>query len=831
MEGQILKRRRTLQKLFTAYLAVLILVSPIIPIVQQQVHGESIPVSDVKPEKDLREVSIEHVPPQTVNKNEDLQLSVQDSNAIAIDVHYLVQDEIKTIAMAENDHGNYSVVIPAVDLEQEPFEYWFLGKYENDVEKETEPYILNVADEDTSEDEETTKSKAQQTDSNQQQEPHPDETFQLQHDPITQINGNDDLKITAYAPGAETVKVIFKTAEELEAEELLLSRVGDHDYTVTIPKEKLWSIDFQYELIAADEAGKTETTDQILATVTNHAQTEHVPPLLITEITPQTAEDFEFVEIYNNTNQPIALHDYQLVYQSGTSEKAEWDMKENIEVQPQETVIVWIHNSNKQRTVADFNQFYGSNLSENNVVMVEGEAMADEGTIVIEDKSGGTIVQASYNDIDVYENKGIIYQYPSEGDGMQKVGVSTMADPSKIITGQVPQTPLEVEKIAQSKEGSKASLQNDVQENSLNETEEDYDPQTVPRLLITEITPDTVNMNGADAYEFIEIYNNSDQPINMKDYQIIYRYPTSTPEQIWNITEDKEIGPREAFIVWIKNAGNQDATLEDFEAEYGIELSENYVTTIESDGMANGSERTLIISDMFDNPISEATYNNGGTKEVVADKGIIYKFPTEGNIMEKIGVDETVTPIQVYPEQVPSIPVKIETEASVPEIGEASIKLDGALIQVEVQVASEMPVTGVQLFFRQSESLDFQSLSLTSDNGENFTVEIPVEAIWSDRIEYYFVAGNEAGQATSEVNVLELPQADIDYQQVPPLLITEVVPDTANVNGADAYEFIEIYNNTTEDIRFNDYVLRYRYPNTGAASDLLWGRPLTMRTL
>ena len=72
---------------------------------------------------------------------------------------------------------------------------------------------------------------------------------------------------------------------------------------------------------------------------------------------------------------------------------------------------------------------------------------------------------------------------------------------------------------------------------------EQIDTQQIPPLLITEITPDTKNLNKLDGYEFIEIYNNTNQPINMKDYKIIYRYPagSSSPEQHWNLTDDKII--------------------------------------------------------------------------------------------------------------------------------------------------------------------------------------------------------------------------------------------------------------------------------------------------
>ena len=45
-----------------------------------------------------------------------------------------------------------------------------------------------------------------------------------------------------------------------------------------------------------------------------------------------------------------------------------------------------------------------------------------------------------------------------------------------------------------------------------------------------------------------------------------------------------------------------------------------------------------------------------------------------------------------------------------------------------------------------------------------------------------------------------------------PLQITELVPDTANVGGSDGYEFIEVYNATTEPVNLTDYSLVYLYP-------------------
>ncbi|WP_347755689.1 lamin tail domain-containing protein [Agrococcus sp. ProA11] len=54
-----------------------------------------------------------------------------------------------------------------------------------------------------------------------------------------------------------------------------------------------------------------------------------------------------------------------------------------------------------------------------------------------------------------------------------------------------------------------------------------------------------------------------------------------------------------------------------------------------------------------------------------------------------------------------------------------------------------------------------------------------------------------------------------------PLQITEILPDAAtNLNGSDGFEFIELYNASSEPIDFADYAINYVYPATGG--ETLW---------
>ncbi|MGO2933219.1 lamin tail domain-containing protein, partial [Microbacterium sp.] len=61
------------------------------------------------------------------------------------------------------------------------------------------------------------------------------------------------------------------------------------------------------------------------------------------------------------------------------------------------------------------------------------------------------------------------------------------------------------------------------------------------------------------------------------------------------------------------------------------------------------------------------------------------------------------------------------------------------------------------------------------------------------------------------------PEPDFDPQPDPavvtaPLQVTEVLPDSTNVGGSDGFEFIEVYNATSEPIDFSDYSINYLYP-------------------
>src|SRR5690625_5891509 len=118
--------------------------------------------------------------------------------------------------------------------------------------------------------------------------------------------------------------------------------------------------------------------------------------------------------------------------------------------------------------------------------------------------------------------------------------------------------------------------------------EVDYD--SLHTLLITESVPYYKNVSDDDGYEYIEVYNNSDQTINFKDYQIIYRYPATHDEDVHWIPENRDlnIGPGDTLVLWMQNADNTESTVEDFNNNYeGADLVENENIVKMDGGMAN----------------------------------------------------------------------------------------------------------------------------------------------------------------------------------------------------------------------------------------------------
>lgn len=295
-----------------------------------------------------------------------------------------------------------------------------------------------------------------------------------------------------------------------------------------------------------------------------------------------------------------------------------------------------------------------------------------------------------------------------------------------------------------------------------------FDPQQIPKFLITEVVPDSTNVNGLDGYEFIEIYNNTDQAINFKDYKIRYRYPMDGPEADLTWAGEKEdivIPSGETLVFWIINKGNTEKTVADFNANYNTQLEENKnIVKVLADGMANGSDRGIVVATNTGHEITTSFYNDEpNKKDPAANKGILYAFPVDGSIqMAKISsATEFATPGSVAENQVPGTKVEIQGDAEKPvfedltnmtEVGEKS---DLPLL---FDVKDNQEVKTVRIFYKNNEQADYRSVDLKEnfdDQMYHHTVYLP-EIIGKESIEYYLMVSDGPNTFQTEKTTVKI---------------------------------------------------------------------------
>lgn len=351
-----------------------------------------------------------------------------------------------------------------------------------------------------------------------------------------------------------------------------------------------------------------------------------------------------------------------------------------------------------------------------------------------------------------------------------------------------------------------------------------YADQKAPSILITEITPSTANINGADGYEFIELYNNSDKEISLEDYKLLYRYPSDSNKEDadWGFTEDKKMPAHSTIVVWVKNAKNKDATLNQFNDFYKTNLTEDQVISIETDGMINTAERILIVSDTYKNEMVSARYEKDDVKE---DVGIQYKWSGEGQTMEVLKKDEGATPGQVIAGQVPDIQDGGAEDTTPPIITHEPIEKVNAEdgLKVQATVTDDVNVKNVVLSYRLDGQDQWQEVPMKNANDHNYEAQLTATQIIGKKLTYKITAYDGTNSISTGEYQVDITYPAYNAQDAPYLLVTEIVPDSTNVGSSDGFEYIEIYNNSDKTINLKDYKIRYRYPNEGPVGDLIWG--------
>jgi hypothetical protein len=173
--------------------------------------------------------------------------------------------------------------------------------------------------------------------------------------------------------------------------------------------------------------------------------------LLITEVSPNSngSDYYEFFEVYNNTNQQLSLTNYTFIYRYTDSGKEVVFQIPTTTIEPRETLVLWFNNNDL--TLADFNNHFGSKLTNKQVVEFKGafSGFANGGNraAVIKDREGHEVTSASYlpNETD-NSGLGVQYIYAPSNTLMDKHQVLAAPTPGSIEAIQVPTKQVELER-------------------------------------------------------------------------------------------------------------------------------------------------------------------------------------------------------------------------------------------------------------------------------------------------------------------------------------------------------------------------------------------------
>lgn len=625
-----------------------------------------------------------------------------------------------------------------------------------------------------------------------------------------------------------------------------------------------------------------------------------LPELLITEIMPNNAgtDDYEYFEVYNNSDKPLVLDHYSFAirYTDGSNADRSLQFKQAT-IGPKETRVLWLNLSNK--TVADFNAHYKTNLTDEQVVQsTDAIGLYNSGNrgIVITD-AGKEIAVANYVLDDIASGLVAQYKYPDSGIEMTKFQQKATPTPGIVDTAQIPaetvklpanagpvvnHTPiksattdkdLKISATITDETNVKATLSYKAKSDSpaaslpMNKVDGKYeavipaselvegtlqysiqitdknnrvmlpsvdsysvkvsaplveDFNSYPQLLVTELSPNSKG-TGTDNYEYFELYNNTNQPLQVNNYIFVYRYTDTGVEKTFQVPATT-IKPQENLVFWFNN---NNLTLSDFNNQFGTSLTNDQVVQFKDTfpGFANGGNRAIVLKDKDGKEVVSASYldketdNNG--------KVVEYTYPKSGTAMDKLHILANPNPGSILADQVPSTPVMLPDATPdhvKPVIEHAAITQAYVQypIQVEAKVTDDKSVAGVTLYYKKENDSSFSSLQMNASVQEagKYTAEIPSPDAETTIIYYIEASDGTNTVKTSEYNIA-VSKPDVDFNKVPQFLVTEVVPDSTNTGGSDGYEFVEVYNNSDKDINFKDYKLQYRY-GTDVSSDVIW---------
>ena len=541
-----------------------------------------------------------------------------------------------------------------------------------------------------------------------------------------------------------------------------------------------------------------------------------LPTLLVSEINPDngahvvyghpsTQDNFEFVEIANPGAQDVDLvaSGVSVAYTNGTnvtSLSLAADSPSPAVVPAGGALTLWLRYSSGTADgyssgspnaflfdADDFRAHYGLDAGVP-VAYVTGQAgFANSGTRGVALRSGGqTIASSTYTaGTDTAAERSAHYRRPASGTAAGVHAQAAVPSPGSVTPDQLVAPSPDPSGTPTSEPTTTPTPEPTTEPTTQPTTEPTTGPTTppgavAPILQVTELAPDTPNLAGADAYEFIEVYNGSAAPVSFDDFTISYLYvdanAVQTSAALWPATPTDPVIPAGGTLVlWIKNDASRALTAADFNAQYGTDLAAGtQLVEIASGGMANAGPRGIRVATNTGEEVSTAYWFTDA--QTTPTTAIQYAWnPGPGDHLwtpaDPAGPAQTLvglaapTPGRVSASQVPTTLVAPPVDATAPVVRDltgGSESPDADSLDLLFDVTDDRQVRTVALTLTTNVDAPVTHL-LTASAPHRFGYSIPAVDLLGKRwVEYTVRASDGTHTTTSETVRLELGDGQPD---------------------------------------------------------------------
>ncbi|QEU12323.1 lamin tail domain-containing protein [Dermabacter vaginalis] len=498
-------------------------------------------------------------------------------------------------------------------------------------------------------------------------------------------------------------------------------------------------------------------------------------PLVVTEIAPNNAgsDHYEYFEVTNTTDKPLTIgeggYSFAYIYEDSDSTTKDVTLapEKPIELAAGETVTLWLSYTSDDgkvdssaHTVEEFRTQWGMDASARVERVTGQKGMANGGNrgIRVLDSNNKEVSRSFYPKGSVAEDKSAQFRTPADSSVKS---LEVLEGPAAPTAGKIDPAQLEDRKAdSQPEEPAEPEPEENIPGPAAD--------TTVGQLLITELVPDSTNTGKGDGYEFIEIYNPTTQAIDLSDYQIAYQYPGAGRKMgnqaVWPMEPDNKIvEPGGTVIVWIKNGHNDDKTVEDFAANYGVDAQSLDIVESHVGGMANGSLRGMEIQTRTGHTVSRVFYNEDGNDDTQADQGIHYKVNPDNFMVNEISEISKATPGQAAPAKVPSEPVKLNDDTEKPVLEDHTAKSFDPSKDAEIKIKASDNVQVRRLTVSLQSNTDDKPMVkdlLASEDG-TFSLTIPqADLTGKEYFEYSVLASDGTNTANIALTRVSVDGAD-----------------------------------------------------------------------